>query len=36
MMVNLASKIEKTLKQVLPRVTRQFMVPFFTIYLWES
>ncbi|MBF1113851.1 MAG: PTS transporter subunit EIIC [Solobacterium sp.] len=32
MMVNfLASKIEKTLKQVLPRVTRQFMVPFFTI-----
>ena len=32
MMVNfLASKIEKILKQVLPRVTRQFMVPFFTI-----
>ena len=32
MMVNfLASKIEKILKEVLPRVTRQFMVPFFTI-----
>ncbi len=32
MLINyIASKIEKLLKKVLPRVTRQFMVPFFTI-----